>query len=1003
MKYLILFIFSLFTFIVNGQEATLTDYNGVITFTSASTGGTGDAIFTCGFSDATNTYLANQLLIGDIIYDNNGNKWIVININGSTFTTFDVDVNNLGPGAFLPALATKGLICRATALLKLPLFQPDNSTGLSQQLKSRIETDKSLLIDRFIKDSIVTYIGDSLLANNTFVTRLGDSLVNNNQFTTNLAGDTNFVNSLVDNDYYINILGDTLSNDSSFVQNLVDNDYFTTILAGDTSFIDSLITNQYFTINLAGDTTFVDSLLGNQYFITNLAGDTNLINSITNNQLGDTTYIQNLIDSISNTISNATNFTVIGDCNTFDTIINAPGDTIYLPQCDTIYSSPHELYTFENGIQRLDSNRVRLGGNLLEQTTIFTDDNTLLFFGDGNDYISFSKLGGLVGTRIQRTRFQDGIDGNIGLLGITNTPFDNSYQIEGVNNSYLRILTRNSLRLAGWEGLSIVTEDIATTPELDYTGTVLQYTNINTGTDLYEVNPSVISFPLNGPTSDSMFVIHNMDGTSEYIDVNSLQGGGGLNGLFSFSNEGGVYAVNNATFNTGETFFKSSFDTSVYTYSGTSIPSEHITLTAAYFHGVAQNDGEIFSWNGILSNGPDNTYTEAIMQSTNDGNETGTVITEPGVASLIASGASGNLTFGLNADNPGMEIGTLASNDEYFLPKQRPSISGLPSGTYIPAVLQNGNQGGVDGWFNIDSISSGSSLVDGLGIEFRNDTVIIGEPNDSTDILNEKRYINFDQETTLSNNLVINHNGTDFLDANLIREGFPLRLENRKLGKGAVSGFGWGTGIQLWTDKDITGGEDTIVGVFSIQNIANQPGGSVFVGSSDQLQLNAANKITITNTTNDILIDYPNTGDHIEFGEFEDIPVGSSNSWLLVVDSIAGSPTASQMKRLPIDSIISNPSVDSISTNTNQPDTEDRYVIAYSNGGVVTYTLDDASPASTLITIKRIGSNTVTVSSTDDIRDTGTGNTTYSMVSNGESKGFLRYDDGSSSYWVVIN
>lgn len=88
-----------------------------------------------------------------------------------------------------------------------------------------------------------------------------------------LAGDTDFIDALVANDYFTNLL----ANDQDFIDFLIANNYFTTNLAHDTNFI----------TELTSDTNFISSvisfLLNSVTFLTNLANNSTFISALTNN------------------------------------------------------------------------------------------------------------------------------------------------------------------------------------------------------------------------------------------------------------------------------------------------------------------------------------------------------------------------------------------------------------------------------------------------------------------------------------------------------------------------------------------------------------------------------------------------------------------------------------------------------------------------------------------------------------------------------------------------
>ncbi len=144
------------------QSETLTDFYGKFSFTGFALGGTADVTGTLdAYSDQTNLYFASDIEAGDVIWDNLGNRWEVMVVNSSNLLQADVDLRDINSAGGLPSGI--GYISRETATLGLSLFVPDNNIGISQQLKSRVETHNALLIDQFIgalPDSV--YQGDNV-------------------------------------------------------------------------------------------------------------------------------------------------------------------------------------------------------------------------------------------------------------------------------------------------------------------------------------------------------------------------------------------------------------------------------------------------------------------------------------------------------------------------------------------------------------------------------------------------------------------------------------------------------------------------------------------------------------------------------------------------------------------------------------------------------------------------------------------------------------------------
>lgn len=143
------------------QAVTQTGFVGKFTFQSFSAGGSSDVTGTLdAFSDQTNQYFANNIQVGDVIWDNQGNRWEVMAVNSSNLLQANVDLRNINSAGGTPVGV--GFVSRETPNMGLSLFVPDNNIGISQQLKSRIESHNMLLIDQYVtehQDSVFTGAG----------------------------------------------------------------------------------------------------------------------------------------------------------------------------------------------------------------------------------------------------------------------------------------------------------------------------------------------------------------------------------------------------------------------------------------------------------------------------------------------------------------------------------------------------------------------------------------------------------------------------------------------------------------------------------------------------------------------------------------------------------------------------------------------------------------------------------------------------------------------------
>ena len=191
MKNLITILCLFLALVSLGQSPTLTDFYGKVEFSGFSAGGTSDVTGTLGnYSDQTNLYFANGVQVGDVVWDNLGNRWEVMVVNSSNLISANVDLRNINGSGGTPAGV--GYISRETENVGLSLFVPDNNIGISQQLKSRVETHNMLLIDAYIagiRDSVYT---GSTSADTSGVAdpTVGDVLVTNDGNILFFDGDT---------------------------------------------------------------------------------------------------------------------------------------------------------------------------------------------------------------------------------------------------------------------------------------------------------------------------------------------------------------------------------------------------------------------------------------------------------------------------------------------------------------------------------------------------------------------------------------------------------------------------------------------------------------------------------------------------------------------------------------------------------------------------------------------------------------------------------------------
>lgn len=134
-------------------DSVFTQVVGVVTFSGFSAGGTADVTGTLSnFSDQTNRYDANDIAVGAIVWDNQRQRWRVAAVNSSNILSASVDLEDLGNTGGTPFGV--GFVTTESVTGGFSGFPPDNSTGISQQLKSAVETHNWMKLAAYLRDSI---------------------------------------------------------------------------------------------------------------------------------------------------------------------------------------------------------------------------------------------------------------------------------------------------------------------------------------------------------------------------------------------------------------------------------------------------------------------------------------------------------------------------------------------------------------------------------------------------------------------------------------------------------------------------------------------------------------------------------------------------------------------------------------------------------------------------------------------------------------------------------
>lgn len=152
----IIFMLGLLPFLflaANAQPATTqTAFVGTCQFSGFTASGSNVVGTLANFSDQTNLYFANDIEVGDVAWDNLGTRWEIVAITSSNLVQAVVEMRNVNGTGGLPF--GQGFVSRETPNLGLSMLPPDNATGISPQLKSRVEGHNALMVDNVFNDVI---------------------------------------------------------------------------------------------------------------------------------------------------------------------------------------------------------------------------------------------------------------------------------------------------------------------------------------------------------------------------------------------------------------------------------------------------------------------------------------------------------------------------------------------------------------------------------------------------------------------------------------------------------------------------------------------------------------------------------------------------------------------------------------------------------------------------------------------------------------------------------
>lgn len=149
MRFTILILSLAISLMVNGQSTTQSAFVGSFDFSGMAAGGTsdyqGDIV---NFSDQTNQYFASDILVGDILWDNNGDRYEVMVVNSSTLLTANLDIRDINTSGSAPF--GRGAASRESTNSGLSLFPTTNNLGIADQLLSRIQSHNTLVLDAYL-------------------------------------------------------------------------------------------------------------------------------------------------------------------------------------------------------------------------------------------------------------------------------------------------------------------------------------------------------------------------------------------------------------------------------------------------------------------------------------------------------------------------------------------------------------------------------------------------------------------------------------------------------------------------------------------------------------------------------------------------------------------------------------------------------------------------------------------------------------------------------------
>jgi hypothetical protein len=136
-------------------DSVFSQFVGTVDLQNFISGGTGDVVGDLNnFSDQSNRYFASDIAVGDIVWDNQRNRWRVDAVNSFNLISANVDLTQLNASGDTPF--GRGFVTRESETGGFSALPPDNSTGISPQLNAAVNSHNWFKIDAYLRDSVLS-------------------------------------------------------------------------------------------------------------------------------------------------------------------------------------------------------------------------------------------------------------------------------------------------------------------------------------------------------------------------------------------------------------------------------------------------------------------------------------------------------------------------------------------------------------------------------------------------------------------------------------------------------------------------------------------------------------------------------------------------------------------------------------------------------------------------------------------------------------------------------